>query len=417
MESTATVTNEFPSQSAATWKGIPCHDCFEAHLHGQAFDCTLLMQTSPERFHPGWRCIDYSLHQLRYSPLGHSDPAPFSDLNDNDNKNSNTAEDDNDYNNNYINWRKWGWWWWWWWWWCLCLFFITILTHKGEVFFVFMMRFSGTYLTFSSADSVRCGAWVQWPPSITTGQEASSLPPSHCCELCLRTNTKWHSLRIAQHRIDSNYYELVRWHFRISSQANTNVLKCSKHSYWPCESKSVRIASYCIAERRISSCQFILVRISSLYIRIDSLYILTGVRILCATTQYVAIRCAKIALLYWIAHVRIGSCKFLLVPVVFSLHRSAIVLILHHHRTASHCIVSPSFCIYCNPLHRINSCLIRVWLAWFANNHSITSFWFGIKVELVRNPNFKANNCLHSQAISFALIRTTIRHWGRGLYS
>ena len=191
----------------------------------------------------------------------------------------------------------------------------------------------------------------------------SVMPPSHCCEFCLRTNTDWHSLRIAQHRIDSNYFVLVRCHFRISSQANTNVLKCSKHSYWPCESKPIRIASYCIAERRIISeaCQFLLVRISSLHIRIDSLYI----RRLSAATQYVAIRCATIALSYrWIANVRIGSCKFLLVPIVFSSHHSAIVLILHHHRTASYCIMSPSCCIL---LHLtasyqfvFNSSLIRI---------------------------------------------------------
>ena len=97
----------------------------------------------------------------------------------------------------------------------------------------------------------------------------------------------------------------------------------------------IRIASYCIAERRINSCQFLLVRISSLYIRIDSLSIRTGIRRLSAATQYVAIRCATIVLSYWIAHVRIGSCKFLLVPIVFSSHHSAIVMILHHHRTAS----------------------------------------------------------------------------------
>ena len=181
----------------------------------------------------------------------------------------------------------------------------------------------------------------------------SRLPaPSHCREFCLRTNTNWHSLRIAQHRIDSNYFVLVRGHFRISSQANANVLKCSKHSYWPCESKFIRIASYCIAERRINSPQFLLVRISSLYIRIDSLYIRTGSHRLSAATQYVSIRCATIALSYWIAHVRIGSCKFLLVPIVFSSHHSAIVLILHHHRTVSYCVVSPSCCIL---LHLIAS--------------------------------------------------------------
>ena len=109
----------------------------------------------------------------------------------------------------------------------------------------------------------------------------SLMPPSHCRKFCLRTNTNWHLLRIAQHRIDLNYFVLVRCHFRTSSQANTNVLKCSKHSYLPCESKPVRI----------------------------------------------------------------GSCKFLLVPIVFSSHHSAIVLILHHHRTASYCNVSRSCCI------------------------------------------------------------------------
>ena len=134
--------------------------------------------------------------------------------------------------------------------------------------------------------------------------------------------------------------------------------------YCPCESKPIRIVSYCIAERRINSCQFLLVRISSLYIRIDSLYIRTGIGRLSAATQYVAIRYTTITLSYWIAHVHIGSCKFLLVPIVLSSHHSAIVLILHHHRTASYCIVSPSYCIL---LHLtasyqfvFNSCLIRI---------------------------------------------------------
>ena len=60
----------------------------------------------------------------------------------------------------------------------------------------------------------------------------------------------------------------------------------------------------------------------------------------------------------------LGSCKFLLVPIVFSSHHSAMVLILHHHRTASYCIMSPSCCIL---LHltasyqfMFNSCLIRI---------------------------------------------------------
>ena len=112
---------------------------------------------------------------------------------------------------------------------------------------------------------------------------------------------------IAQHRIDSNDFVLVRCHFRLSSQANANVLKCSKHSYWPCESKPIRIASFCIVERRINSCQFLLVRIWLLYIRIDSLYIRTRIRRLSAATQYVVIRCATIAL-------STGSHIFSLVP-------------------------------------------------------------------------------------------------------
>ena len=85
------------------------------------------------------------------------------------------------------------------------------------------------------------------------------MPPSHCCEFYLRANTNWHSLRIAQHRIDSNYFVLVRCHFRISSQANTNVLKCSKHSYWPCESKPIR-----------TSYQFVSVPIGSYLIVVHS---------------------------------------------------------------------------------------------------------------------------------------------------
>ena len=190
------------------------------------------------------------------------------------------------------------------------------------------------------------------------------MPPSHCCEFCLRTNTNWHSLRIAQHRIDSNYFVLVRCQFHISSQANTNVLECSKHWYWPCVSKPIRIASYCINERRINLCQFLLVRISSLYIRIDLLYICTGIRRLSAATQYIAIWCATIALSYWITHVHIGWCKFLLVPIVFSSHHSAIILILHHHRTASYCIVSTLCCILLHltaPYQFLfNLCLIRI---------------------------------------------------------
>ena len=172
------------------------------------------------------------------------------------------------------------------------------------------------------------------------------MPPSHCRECCLRTNTNWHSLRIAQHRIDSNYFVLVRCHFRISSQANTNVLKCSKHSYWPCESILFvlrRIASPNVVSIRVSSYWFVSHRCT--FVSIRCTFALGFAACLLRLSIYAAIRCATIVLSYWIAHVRIGSCKFLLIPIVFSPHHSAIVLILHHHRTASYCIVSPSCCI------------------------------------------------------------------------
>ena len=51
---------------------------------------------------------------------------------------------------------------------------------------------------------------------------------------------------------------------------------------------------------------------------------------------------------------------------------------------------------------------------WFVKNHRIKSFWFDIEVDPVRTPNFYWKSRLHSQAMSFALIRTTIRHSGTG---
>ena len=104
-------------------------------------------------------------------------------------------------------------------------------------------------------------SWASWQiRKIAVMHAGIVMPPSHCRECCLRTNTNWHSLRIAQHRIDSNYFVFVRCHFRISSQANTNVLKCSKHSYWPCESKPIllrRIASPNVVSIRVSSYWFV----------------------------------------------------------------------------------------------------------------------------------------------------------------
>ena len=86
------------------------------------------------------------------------------------------------------------------------------------------------------------------------------MPPSHCCELCLRTNTNWHSLCIIQHRIDSNCFVLVHCHFLISSQANTNVLNIRRiEAYW-----------YCVILNRQTSYQFVSVPIGSYLIVVHS---------------------------------------------------------------------------------------------------------------------------------------------------
>ena len=139
--------------------------------------------------------------------------------------------------------------------------------------------------------------------------KTSVMPPSHCRGFCLRTNTNWHSLRIAQHRIDSNYFVLVRCHFRISSQANTNVLKCSRHSYWPCELKPICIASYCIAERRTNSCVssywFVSHRCTFVLIRCTFALGFAACLLRLSTLQYDAQR----------SHCRIGSHMFALVRV------------------------------------------------------------------------------------------------------
>ena len=177
-------------------------------------------------------------------------------------------------------------------------------------------------------------------------------------------SANWLSLRIAQHRIDSNYFVLVRCHFRISSQPNTNVLKCSKHSYWPCESILFvlrRIASSNVVSIRVSSYWFVSHRCTFVPIRCTFALGFAACLLRLSTLQYDAQRSYCRIGSHMFALVRIY--KFLLVPIVFSSHHSAIVLILHHHHTASYCIASPSCCIL---LHFtasyqfvLNSCLIR----------------------------------------------------------
>ena len=134
------------------------------------------------------------------------------------------------------------------------------------------------------------------------------MPPSHYREFCLRTNTNWYLLRIAQHRIDSNYFVLVRCHFRISSQANTNVLKCSKHSYWPCESKPIllqRIASPNVVSIRVSSYWFVSHRCTFVSIRCTFAVWFAACLLWLSKLQYDAQR----------SHCRIGSHMFALARV------------------------------------------------------------------------------------------------------
>ena len=134
------------------------------------------------------------------------------------------------------------------------------------------------------------------------------MPPSHCRECCLRTNTNWHSLRIAHHRIDSNYCVFVRCHFRISSQANMNVLKCSKHSYWPCESILFvlrRIAPPNVVSIRVSSYWFVSHRCTFVSIRCTFALGFAACLLRLSTLQYDAQR----------SYCRIGSHMFALVPI------------------------------------------------------------------------------------------------------
>ena len=139
-------------------------------------------------------------------------------------------------------------------------------------------------------------------------QWVNVMPPSHCREFGLRTNTNWHSLRIAQHRIDSNYLVLVRCPFRISSQANTNVLKCSKHSYWLCESNPIllrRIASPNVVSICVSSYWFISHRCTFVSIRCTFAQGFAACLVRLSTLQYNVQR----------PHCRIGSHIFALVRV------------------------------------------------------------------------------------------------------
>ena len=92
------------------------------------------------------------------------------------------------------------------------------------------------------------------------------MPPSHRREFCVRTNPNWHSLRIAQHRIDSNYFVLFRCHF-ISSQAN---MKCFEMYKTFALALRIEASSYCVVLHRRTSYQFVSVTIGSYLIVVHS---------------------------------------------------------------------------------------------------------------------------------------------------
>ena len=128
----------------------------------------------------------------------------------------------------------------------------------------------------------------------------------------------------------------------------------------------IEACSYCVVLHRRTSYQFVSVPIGS-YLIVVHLYRFVvhshwdSPPACCDSVRCNTMRNDRIVVL---DRTCIGSCKFLLVPIVFSSHHGAIVLILHHRRTASYCIVSPSCCIL---LHltasyqfMFNLCLIRI---------------------------------------------------------
>ena len=114
-------------------------------------------------------------------------------------------------------------------------------------------------------------------------------PQSHSGDFWRRTNTNRHSLRFAHHRIGSNYFLLVRCHFRIRSATTAGQYDCFEHV----QNNRRGPANWSLfVLHRWTSCQFLLVCISSLSIPISSLWIRTSPCCLPGAIQYDAIRCA-----------------------------------------------------------------------------------------------------------------------------
>ena len=81
------------------------------------------------------------------------------------------------------------------------------------------------------------------------------MPPSHCCEFCLRTNAIWHSLRSAQHRIDSNYFVLV------ASFVSPNVVSIRVSFCWFVSHRCTFVSIRCTFALGFATC---LLRLSTL---------------------------------------------------------------------------------------------------------------------------------------------------------
>ena len=134
------------------------------------------------------------------------------------------------------------------------------------------------------------------------------MPPSHCREFCLRTNTNWHSLRIAQHRIDSNYFVLVRCHFRISRRPIRMFWNVQNIRIGPTNRSLFvlrRIASPNVVSIRVGSYWFVSHRCTFVSIRCTFALGFAPCLLRLSTLQYDAQR----------SHCRIGSHMFALVRV------------------------------------------------------------------------------------------------------
>ena len=84
-------------------------------------------------------------------------------------------------------------------------------------------------------------------------------PQSHSGDVWVRTNTNRHSLRIAHDRIGSDYFLLVRCHFRIGSATSAGQCDCFEMFKTVACVPLIGAYSYCRPPiHRENSCQFLL---------------------------------------------------------------------------------------------------------------------------------------------------------------